>query len=159
MPKIALRPMSHSEFAAWTKSQTADYAEDKQRSLGISRDQAMALAERSFADLLPDGMATKGAFLYVAETPDKTPVGSLWFNVSEPHGETECFVFDIVVDTNHRRKGYARQMLKNLNSIARDLGATKIGLHVFGFNDAAIALYRSVGFEVTDMTMVRQVTT
>jgi len=150
--------MTHSEFGAWAVTEIAEYAADKQRTLGITHDQAMALATASQAEHLPDGMATPNAFFYVAETPEGTAVGSLWFNIREPHGEKECFIYDIVVDADYRRRGCGRQMLEQLNAIVAELGATKVGLHVFGFNDAAIALYRKCGFAVTDMTMVRQVT-
>ena len=38
-------------------------------------------------------------------------------------------------------------------ALARELGAVKIELHVFAYNEPAIALYTSLGFATTDMVM------
>ncbi len=40
-----------------------------------------------------------------------------------------------------------------LEVLARELGYDAIGLHVFGDNEVARALYRSAGYVETDVTM------
>lgn len=38
---------------------------------------------------------------------------------------------------------------------AKNLGLKEIGLHVFGFNAPAIALYESLGYKTTDLVMAK----
>ncbi len=148
-----LRPMTEAEFQAFYQSSRQSYAADKVATIGMSADEADRLAAESFARLVPDGLATKDAHFYMAEDAAGAVVGWLWFNIRRDWGMTECFIFDIAVHEPHRRQGHAAAMLKALEPLAASLGATSIGLHVFGWNDGAIELYRKAGFAVTDLNM------
>ena len=52
-----------------------------------------------------------------------------------------------------RRSG--RTVLELAHEWARDAGHRSIGLHVFAGNRGAIALYESLGYETTDVSMRR----
>lgn len=52
----------------------------------------------------------------------------------------------ILVSVGHRRRGVGRRLLEQAVTWARDAGVTKLELHVFPWNEAAIGLYQSFGF-------------
>ncbi|WP_232464651.1 GNAT family N-acetyltransferase [Bordetella genomosp. 8] len=55
-------------------------------------------------------------------------------------------IFDVVVDEESRRRGYARQIMHRLFDVARDAGAARAYLQVEQGNAAARRLYASLGF-------------
>ncbi len=59
-----------------------------------------------------------------------------------------CWIYDIRVKPEYRRKGLGKKLLKEGIHWAQSEGFSKIGLHVFGSNSNAYNLYRKMGFEV-----------
>ncbi|HSI98121.1 MAG TPA: GNAT family N-acetyltransferase [Gaiellaceae bacterium] len=53
----------------------------------------------------------------------------------------------LMVATGHRRRGVGRALLEEAVAWARASGVTKLELHVFPWNEPAIRLYESFGFE------------
>ncbi len=53
----------------------------------------------------------------------------------------------LMVAASHRRRGIARAMLEQAVAWAGSVGVRKLELHVFPWNEPAIALYESFGFE------------
>ena len=58
-------------------------------------------------------------------------------------------VFEVAVLPDDRRRGYARQMMSALHSFGVRGGAEQAYLQVVEENDAAVNLYRSIGYEVS----------
>ena len=52
-----------------------------------------------------------------------------------------------MVAATHRRRGIGRMLLEQAVSWARDAGVRKLELHVFPWNEPAIRLYETFGFE------------
>jgi RimJ/RimL family protein N-acetyltransferase len=52
-----------------------------------------------------------------------------------------------MIAASHRRRGIGRALLEQATAWARDAGVRKLELHVFPWNEAAIALYEAFGFE------------
>jgi putative acetyltransferase len=53
----------------------------------------------------------------------------------------------LMVDERHRRRGIGRMLLEAAVEWARISGVTKLELHVFPWNEPALRLYESFGFE------------
>jgi RimJ/RimL family protein N-acetyltransferase len=53
----------------------------------------------------------------------------------------------LMIAASHRRRGIGRALLEQAITWARDAGVRKLELHVFPWNEPAIALYESFGFE------------
>lgn len=53
----------------------------------------------------------------------------------------------LLVSRSHRRRGIGRALMAEAEAWAVETGISKIELHVFPHNRAAIALYRSLGYE------------
>ena len=47
----------------------------------------------------------------------------------------------------YRRQGVGRALMAAAEEWAREVGVRKLELHVFPYNDAAIALYEGLGYE------------
>ncbi|MEA2024756.1 MAG: GNAT family N-acetyltransferase [Actinomycetota bacterium] len=58
-------------------------------------------------------------------------------------------IFEMAVRPNERRRGHARRMMKALHSFGHQHGAEQAFLQVVERDAAAVALYRSIGYEVS----------
>ena len=87
------------------------------------------------------------AAVFVAEQDDGTIVGRLSVG-RDPH-PASSHVADVglMVAIAARRQGVGRALLKAAVGWARSAGIRKLELHVFPWNEAAIALYEAAGFE------------
>jgi RimJ/RimL family protein N-acetyltransferase len=87
------------------------------------------------------------AAVFVAEQDDGEIIGRLSVG-RDPH-PSSAHVADVglMVAIAARRQGVGRALLEAAIAWARGAGVRKIELHVFPWNDAAIALYEAVGFE------------
>lgn len=79
---------------------------------------------------------------YIAVEDDGVLVGYAGASMGE-----EAHVMTIGVDPEHRRRGHASTMLRDLVSAARRHGATSMILEVRADEDGPQALYRQFGFE------------
>lgn len=149
-----LVPMSPAVYAEVMTSSIADYARDN---VVAGRWPAAGALERSHSEilaLLPQGLATPDHHLFeVCASTDSPPLGHLWLALETRQGRRTAFVFDVHIRPEHRRLGHARRAFLALEALARELGAVSIGLHVFGFNSAAQALYHSLGYTVSGINM------
>ncbi|MDN5851583.1 MAG: GNAT family N-acetyltransferase [Actinomycetia bacterium] len=141
---IELRPMSDADFGAYLDHAIEEYANDNVRAGTMLADEAHDQAKRQFDELLPDGAATAGHHLFVAEN-DGGRVGILWLQIRAGAGATKAFVYDIEVDESGRGRGFGRAIMLAGQTYAHEHGAESIGLHVFADNTAAMRLYERSG--------------
>jgi L-phenylalanine/L-methionine N-acetyltransferase len=87
------------------------------------------------------------AAVYVAEREDGALVGRLSVG-RDPH-PASAHVADVglMVAVDARRQGVGTALLQAAVDWAREAGVRKLELHVFPWNEAAIALYERFGFE------------
>jgi ribosomal protein S18 acetylase RimI-like enzyme len=62
-------------------------------------------------------------------------------------------LYDINVFAPFRRRGFGSGILAALEELVAREGMSALGLNVVGDNEAAIALYRRSGYEVSSMSM------
>ena len=150
----ALVPMSPEVFADVMTASIAAYASDNVLAGRWPQAGALERSRAEFQSELPQGLATPDNFLLeIRATADGLAVGHLWFAVQSKHGQRTAFVYDVEVQPEHRRQGHARRAFEALEALAGELGVDSIGLHVFGFNAAAQALYAALGYTVTGINM------
>lgn len=157
---VQLIPMTPAEFDAWLASSVKTYADEKVRAGSWEAADALERSAGEHEKLLPQGLASVDNYLYTimgetAADEAPAPVGVLWFAVP-PWKPPMAFVYDFLIYEPYRRRGYARQALLALEDKVRPLGLETIGLHVFGHNHGARALYERAGFEITDLQMVKK---
>jgi RimJ/RimL family protein N-acetyltransferase len=86
------------------------------------------------------------AAVFVAET-DRTIIGRL--SIARDAHPASDHVADVglMVDRDHRRLGAGTALMVEAERWARQVGVRKLELHVFPYNEAAIALYEGLGYE------------
>lgn len=151
-----LVPMSDAGYAAFLAIAVPDYATSSVAAGRWAEADALALAQAEFDRLLPQGRATPDHHLLEIHVgTEGPPVGFLWFAVTARGVQTAAFVFQVYVEPAHRRQGHARAAFAWLEAQAPVLGFANIGLHVFDGNDAALRLYRGLGFRVTGTNLLK----
>jgi ribosomal protein S18 acetylase RimI-like enzyme len=147
--------MTQAEFDAWLPDAMDHYAADIAGG-GLSEEAARAKSERDFPQLLPDGLATAGQWLYVVEH-DGEAVGMLWLAEREDDFGRNLFVYDVQIDEAHRGRGLGKAAMALAEDEARRRGIARVTLNVFGGNDVARNLYRSLGYSETAIYMMKDV--
>ncbi|MGR6546141.1 GNAT family N-acetyltransferase [Paenibacillus tundrae] len=153
---MKLVPMSDQEFASFRVRSIEDFAQEKIEAGTWAPEEAQQLAEASYDKYLPEGLNTPGAYVYNLVHEVDENIGYIWFNITDNRRGKEAFLLDIVVEEAHRGKGYGTETMKALEQAAIGLGVDRIGLHVFGHNGRASNLYKKMGYEVTDLTMYKE---
>ena len=125
-----LEPMDEATYAAWCAVTKRDYAAEKVKAGNWAEADADRLVEEEFKRLLPNGRETLGHEIrsMVNETGEK--VGYAWFTIEDRDPGRVVFIYDIAVDPAHRRRGYGRLALAELDAYAREHACMGVMLHV-----------------------------
>lgn len=150
---VELRPISDGEYAKWRAHVEADYAQDM-IDAGIDPEEARKKAEHDFPALLPDGAATEGQDLYAVADGGET-VGVMWLSERDIDGGRALFVYDVRIDAERRGHGYGRAAMELAEAEAKRRGLERLALNVFGGNEVARNLYRSLGYTETAVFMMK----
>ncbi len=154
---VQLVPMAEADYVTYLEASTASYADEKVKAGNWKPEEALSLSQEEFHKLLPDGLATKDNYLYsIVDEATGEKVGILWVAVVTRGKQTRAFVYDFAIDEDKRRHGYGTQAFLALEDKVKALGLDTIGLHVFGHNHAAIALYEKLGYVATNINMERK---
>ena len=152
----SLRPMPQTSFDAYRLASAQGYADDNVTSGRWPREAAFERALEDFDQSLPDGLNTADNHVFEIRDDDlDRAVGALWFAVVQKNGIKSAFIYDVEVAAAYRRRGHARAAFTLLEPIVQAMGLRAIGLHVFNQNTSAQALYRSLGYEVTSVNMLK----
>lgn len=158
VPKAAVRlePLTVDELQAYLARMVPVYAADHVRAGNWSDTDAEERAWQQLRELLPQGVDTPGHELtHIVDAGSGARVGHLWTMTRQTPACREVFVLDLEVFDNQRRRGYAYAAMRRAEARARAAGAERLGLHVFGGNVGARALYRRLGLEETDVMMAK----
>lgn len=152
----ALKKMTDEAFAAYMEKAIVDYAQDNVASGRWAEAGALERSREDHQKFLPQGLDTPNNHLFeIISVEGGSAVGFVWLAVENKFGSCTAFIFDIEVQEQHRRQGHAKRALFALEELAKDWGASSIGLHVFRQNSAAQALYASLGYEIVSSNMVK----
>lgn len=156
-PSIVLSPMRESEFAVFRSESTSGYAESNVESANWEEKGALERAHAQFDRLLPQGLHTPHHQLYeIRESSLDETVGYLWFHLSGQGALREGYLYDIRIKHRFRGRGYAKGALDRVDELAIAAGLPQVRLHVFAFNTSAQALYRSHGYWITGLNMLKR---
>ena len=149
---VTLRKMTEKEFDDYLAYAVEHYAEDNVRSGFWKEKEALGNAKKQYAELLPEGLDSTDSHLFTA-TESGEAVGMIWLKQEAPDSG---FIYDVYIWDRHRGKGYGRQTMQLIEEEGRQLGMEKIGLHVFGHNHAARALYEKLNYGTTNVIMEKK---
>jgi GNAT superfamily N-acetyltransferase len=153
MSDVRLRPMREDEVSAHIERSRGDYGRDLELNGGLSAEQARAKAERDVAALFPDGQPGEGQHVFVVEdTGSGEPIGRLHF-AEKPPGSGTVWLYDVAIEERFRGRGLGRQTMLLFEEEVRRRGFTRAELNVFGGNEVARSLYRSLGYREQFVSM------
>ncbi|MDJ0313473.1 GNAT family N-acetyltransferase [Arthrobacter sp. H35-D1] len=152
---VQLIPLSAQRFPAWIERSRHEYESDL-IATGESPQDAHRRAKESLDAAFPENFPTiDNAVFDVIDTTGST-IGYLWVGTDSSEDNHSWWVWDIVIDNEHRGKGLGRATMKLAEDYARSHGAHTLGLSVFDFNHGARKLYESMGYETVTTKMKKQ---
>jgi len=155
---IKLVPMTQPEFDKFLEHDIREYAQERTQAGFWSEAEALTRSRKEHKALLPDGLKSRYHHLYtIRESAHNEDVGVLWLKTDFDTSRATGFIFDLEIHEPHRRKGYARQAMQELENVARGMGLRQIGLHVFFHNQAARSLYEQLGYQTASMNMLKDI--
>ena len=118
------------------------------RNESLTRERALVQAAEETGALLPEGLATPGHHLLVAEDADDgRRLGYLWFGPRTRNPDPAvAWLYDIFVEEPERGRGIAGRCWSCSRSRRAPRGHRRVELNVFGDNATARHLYDSVGY-------------
>jgi ribosomal protein S18 acetylase RimI-like enzyme len=156
---VRLVEMDEGSYQEYRETLVRDYAADKVRAGVWSKEEAEAAAAKDVDGLLPEGPATPNHYLYsVRDEALPAEVGVLWISPRHSGVGRSVWIYDIIVHERFRRRGHASRILQLVEDKARELGATRVELHVFGHNYGARTLYEKTGYKATSIIMAKPIT-
>lgn len=153
-----LLPMPPESWPEFLEEAVAGYARENITSGRWAADEALANSRAEFDRLLPQGLATPGQHLHQIIDDGGSRVGFIWFAELGSGATRTAYVYNVHVKPEHRRRGHALAAFQVVERLAASMGLASIGLHVFAANQGAQALYRSLGYQVTGLTMRKPLT-
>lgn len=143
---IRLRPVADDELVSFVASTRDGYLISLVNDAGMGEEEAHEKTERDFAMLVREGRPVAGQQLFIVEeTETSEPVGRVWLGERFP-GQPIGFLYDIEIDGRFRGRGLGREAMLLVEQEARRRGFVEIRLNVFGGNETARSLYRSLQY-------------
>ena len=152
---LSLRALTDDEFESWFPRMRDSYGTDMARDAGVEPERAAAMATAQMDALFPGRKPSPDQLVYVLET-DGERVGELWLCDREDGPQHALFVYFVGIDPEHRGKGYGKAAMELAEAEARRLGVDRVALSVFGRNEIARNLYRSLGYEENAVAMTKK---
>ena len=153
---LTLDRLDADAFAEFLEQAISGYVSDNVAAGRWPAADALSIARKETEQLLPNGIDTPGhSFFGIAVEGCSGPVGYLWLASMHRGSAKVAYIYQIAVKPEHRRRGYAREALKQAEVLAARDGHSAMALNVFAPNTQARALYASLGFTVTNMNMVK----
>jgi GNAT superfamily N-acetyltransferase len=139
---VFLRELRDDELPAWLEAARSFYVSDLERHAELPRQEAEEKADRDYGMLFPDGKRTGGQHLLTIEDSRGESIGRLFF----AERSTGIWLYEIEIEESVRGRGLGRAAMLAFEQRARELGAERVTLNVFGGNEVARSLYRSLGY-------------
>ncbi|WP_316520256.1 GNAT family N-acetyltransferase [Kitasatospora brasiliensis] len=152
---VSARPFDPADLDGWLARSAEGYRQDIVAS-GLTEEQAHARAGGDDPpNPFPQGVETPGVVLrrlYGADGAEG-PYGSIWVQLrlrDLPDGEPLAWVMSVEVSPAHRGRGHGRALMLLAERECLAAGVRHLGLNVFTHNEAAVRLYESLGYQVTE---------
>ncbi|MGE7835768.1 GNAT family N-acetyltransferase [Viridibacillus arvi] len=149
---IKLEKFNNQEFEKYLDFMIPNYAKEISSNYTLSLDKAIEESEMMMKGIFSNGLSTEGQFLYnIWDTDEKTKIGILWYSVNTEIDR--AYLYHIYIEEAYRKKGYGTRVLEELQIIVKELGMNSLALSVFGSNDAAVNLYKKLGYTTSSISM------
>ena len=103
---VKLIPLKENDLQAYFEEAIPRTAEGMIEAGNWDPDHGIEISRAKFRELLPKGVATEGQNIFhIFDQEFGKNVGVLWFGILDD--STKAHVYDINIDEEHRRKGFA----------------------------------------------------
>jgi GNAT superfamily N-acetyltransferase len=154
---LRLRPVRDGELPDFVRRCRDVYAADIERNARLSAEEARRKAERDIAALLPGDRPGDDQHLFVVEDEATgEAIGRVWFAERPRGARTVAWLYEIAIEERLRGRGYGRQAMLLLEEEVRRRELPLIALNVFGGNERARSLYRSLGYVEDSVWMSKE---
>jgi ribosomal protein S18 acetylase RimI-like enzyme len=150
---IALRRLGEEEVAALAPEVESGYAQEIEEYGSIDGE----AARRKAASEIPQVLADPANDLFAVEE-DGERVGHLWVGERQLQERRVLWIWDVFVDEQHRGRGLGRRAMELAEDEARRRGLDRVELNVFGGNEIARRLYRSLDYDEVALMMGKKIT-
>lgn len=118
--------------------------------------QLSSSAKALTADRLQEVLNSPTTRLYTLRDEEGKIRATTTLSLQELITGTKAWVEDVVVDSEARGRGYARQLLQHLAEEAKAIGAKSLNLTSRPSREAANKLYQSEGYEIRETNVYRR---
>ena len=154
---VRLEPKPEQDLHAFVERAIPRYAQDQVTAGSWSPEEALEKARGAYARLLPEGGIPDNQHVFsVVDDESGEDVGVVWILIDRDRSVPQAFVCEFEIWEDFRRQGYGTQALHAVEAEIHSQGINQIGLHVFGHNHSARALYEKVGFRAVHVNMVKE---
>ncbi len=154
--KVTLKEMDDESFKALKARFIEGSIENVVKNDKDPEPQVRSKEIAEFLGILPLGAQTPNNYIFdVIAVDSGKKVGTLWYMRIIEDDQTEGFLYDIRIFEEFQNKGYGTALLKIYEEKAKEFGAKKVRLHVFGHNQGAKKLYTREGFFLTGYNMAK----
>jgi ribosomal protein S18 acetylase RimI-like enzyme len=101
---------------------------------------------------MPNGILAKDNYVFDV-IHNQAPVGVVWLK----QDASDWYIFDIDIEESRRGSGLGRKTMLAIEAHVKNLGGSSIGLSVFAFNEIAIKLYESEGYQTIRLAMKKDI--
>lgn len=146
---VKLAPMTTREKERQLEWSRQQYTAEMAAADSLAAEEADRRVQEQLERFLPEGFETPGhSFMWIVANHDQERVGWTWVGPT-PGDSGAHYIYDIQIDAAFRGGGLGGSALDQIEILAGEAGANRLGLHVFEANDAARRLYESKGFVIT----------
>jgi ribosomal protein S18 acetylase RimI-like enzyme len=149
---VTLRQVREDELPEVVEATFRFYATDLVRHAGLTPEEAEEKARADHAALLPEGRPLDGHYFFVIEDGQGDPIGHLWY----ADRDDDAFLYAIELREEVRGRGKGREAMRAFEELVRERGRAAIWLNVFGANDIARSLYRSLDYREASVHMSKR---
>ncbi|TML97973.1 MAG: GNAT family N-acetyltransferase [Actinobacteria bacterium] len=153
---VRLRPLRDDEVRGFIDGLYGEYVRGLVEDASMSREKAEDKATTDHASLFPGGSPQPDHHMYIVEDEAGEVVGHLFWARRPAGSTTRAFLYQIYIEEAFRGRGLGRQAMELLEAEVRADGLPGIDLNVWGGNDLARSLYRSLGFEERAVFMSKE---
>ncbi len=150
---VTLRRMTSTEFQTYFSSAIENYAKEKVSAKNWNEKEAMSKARQEYESLLPNEEKTENNYLFTV-TYEEQAIGMIWL---EHKIEDKGFIRDFRISEKYQGRGFGKEVMKQIEEVGRERGVKKLGLHVFGHNKVAKKLYEKLGYQTTNVMMIKEI--
>ncbi|MEI6291535.1 MAG: GNAT family N-acetyltransferase, partial [Chloroflexota bacterium] len=140
-----------ADLEAYIRKSVPEYAYDQMVSGNWTAEEAAAKARAEFQQMLPNGINTENAFLYVILDELQNRTGMLWYYIDPARTRKTAFLIDFFIFSDSRKKGYEKEALTLFELTARQQGVEKVELQVFTHKSEEVNFYIETGYKTTSV--------